>query len=109
MGENDKVIQANNERRQKEKQDSMRDIKRQASEAEAQYNQDWAFQQYQANRAMEEAHQEEKYLRKAENERHLKIIAEQQRTERERKANSERNKFGSIGEGFFSDFGKSCR
>jgi len=155
--ENDKVIQANKERREKEKEDSMqervgfimdlsedqavamdehgriinksafrgftegqrtklllenealRDIKRQAAEAEVQYNQDWAFQQYQANRAMEEAHQEEKYLRNAENERHLKIIAEQQRTERERKANSERNKFGSIGEGFFSDFGKSCR
>lgn len=155
--ENDKVIQANREKREKEKEDSMqdrvgfimdlsedqavamdehgriinksafrgftegqrtklllenealRDIKRQAAEAEVQYNQDWAFQQYQANRAMEEAHQEEKYLRNAENERHLKIIAEQQRTERERKANSERNKFGSIGEGFFSDFGKSCR
>lgn len=89
--------------------EALRDLKRQAAEAEAQYNQDWAFQQHQASRAMEEAHQEEQNLRNAEKERHLEIIAEQQRAERERKANSERNRFGSIGDGFFSDFGKSCR
>ena len=89
--------------------EALRDLKRQAAEAEAQYEEDWALQQHQASRAMEEALYEERNLRNAENERHLNIIAEQQRAEKERRANAERNRFGSIGEGFFSDFGKSCR
>ena len=89
--------------------EALRKLKQQAIDAEAQYDQDWAFQQQQASRAMEEAAYEEMSLRRAENEKHLKVIAEQQRAERERKANADKNRFGSIGNGFFSDFGKSCR
>ena len=56
----------------KMKNEALRKLKQQAIDAEAQYDQDWAFQQQQASRAMEEAAYEEKSLRRVENEKHLK-------------------------------------
>lgn len=89
--------------------EAMRQMKQQREKADAQFNHDWAAQQFLSSRAMEEAHQEEKYLREMENEKHLKIIAEQQIAQREKAKQNEIDKFGSIGPGFFSDFGTSCR
>lgn len=89
--------------------EALRQMNLQRQQADAQFNLDWATQQFHSSRAMEEAHQEEKYLRHMENEKHLKIIAGQQSAERERKMQHKADRFGSIGPGFFSDFGKSCR
>ena len=40
------------------------------------------------------------FLHRAENEKHEKVIAEQQRAKRERKANADKNRFGSISGAF---------
>ena len=58
---------------------------------------------------MEEAHLEEQYLKNAEKDKHMGILAQQREMERKRAIEAEKNRFGGVGVGFFNNFGKSCR
>ena len=89
--------------------EELKRIKERTAEHQAAYEQDWAMQQFLSSRAMEEAYLEEKRLREAEREKHLKILESQRQQGRERRTFEEHERFGSIREGFFNNFGKSCR
>jgi hypothetical protein len=84
-------------------------IKRERDQAERDHANDWAVQQAMAARAMEESHLEEKYLRDVELSKHMSVLEQQREEAAQRKSQQEREKFGTIGRGFYDNFGKSCR
>lgn len=84
-------------------------IKRERIATENSHANDWAIRQVMDARAMEEAHLQEKYLRQMETDRQCAILQTQREEERRRNEMSRKEKFGTIGRGFFDNFGKSCR
>lgn len=83
--------------------------KEKLTELKRQQENDWATQQAEMVRKMEEVEVERNLLIKQENEIQSKTLKLQREELKKKQDTMEREKFGAIGHGFFQKFGTSCR
>lgn len=82
---------------------------RQRKEDERQLDRYWAMQNQMSMRAMEQANQDEASMRRTRKLAQLEDLRNQIVNQRSSRAQWERDRFGSVGEGFFNGFGTSGR
>ena len=87
----------------------LKQFKKDVQEQDRKQESDWAIQQFLSQRAMEETLYEESMLREAEKQRHLQILESQRASQALARQFRDKDRFGSIGSGFYSNFGKTCR
>lgn len=82
---------------------------RQAKENENSDAGDWKMQAEALSRAMEQASAEEKAMRSYQTQQQLSSLKEQMAAQAKNRESEKRNRYGTIGNEFFSNFGTSCR
>ena len=72
-------------------------------------DENWYREQLAQQRVMAQAEMEEKELRQALREDQARVLAQQVQEKNERQAKEKQDRFGGIGNDFYSKFGTSCR
>jgi len=97
------------QRRIIQENENLLEQKRAARMAEASTENQWIMQQYLTQQAMEQANLADARMREEETRLNLEIILQQRDLQRQKMANSVKDRFGGVEPGFFDKFGSSCR
>lgn len=84
-------------------------LKRNNASSEGDANGVWEKQQVLQQQAMEHANYMEKTMRESETQLNLEVLKQQIALQKQRRAESNKNRFGAINPGFFDQFGQDCR